>query len=495
LIDASAGSAGEAGAAGPRSLTTSNLVQINQAYSAAKAARVQAQQRWAQAQSTALMSLPEVLSNPTIQQLTQRRAEAEATYQEELQRRLPEHPAVKQAAANIEELNQQIAALATSIRSSLRNQYRVASRQEAALAGNVVQLKGETLAEQDRGVQYNILQREVETNRQLYDGLLQRFKEISAAAGITPNNVSVIDPAEAPTTPVSPRPALNTAAGGAAGLLLALLLAFLRERYDDSVRAPEDVREKLDMPLIGVIPLIKDGANPRAELENARSDLSEAHYSVRTSLELSAGGVPATLLLTSSRQSEGKSTTAYGIAKDFAASGLRVLLIDGDLRKPSLHRLLRAENELGFANVLARGCNPEEAIQSTTYDNLYFLPSGPLPPSPGALLATTYVQEVFAHLSASYDLVIVDGPPVLGLADAPRLASLTEGTIFVVEANAAHRGQAKAALRRLRDINARLIGVILTKFDAKKVGYGEDYGYSYSYSYRDNDEPKLLEAG
>ncbi|MFC7537248.1 GumC family protein [Sphingomonas sp. GCM10030256] len=491
LIDASAGASGSAAEVGPRSLTTANLVQLNQSFAQARSARLEKEQRWNQAQATPLMSLPEVLSNPTVQQLTQRRAEAEATYSEELKRRRAEHPTVVQAKANIGELDRQIATLANSIRNSIREQYQVALRQEQALAGNVSQLKGATLAEQDRGVRYNILKREVDTNRELYDGLLQRYKEVGAQAGVTNNNISIVDKAEAPSTPVRPRPAINMALAGLAGLALAFLLVFAREKFDDAVRAPDDVEAKLHLPLLGVVPLVNKGADVRAQLRDPRSSVAEAQQSVRSSIELaSADGVPPTLLLTSSRPSEGKSTTAFALARDFAAAGQHVLLVDADLRKPSVHRILGLPNKAGLSNVLARQMGLEQVIQPTDQPGLMFLSSGPLPPSPAQLLATNLLGELFTTLQARFDVVIIDGPPVLGLADAPRLAAAAQGVLFVIEANGAHRGAAKSALARLRGGGARMIGAVLTKFDARKIGYGE-YGYGYSYRYGSGETAQL----
>lgn len=489
LIDASSGASTTAEQSGPRSLTTANLVQINEAYAQARSARVARQQRWEQAQATPLMSLPEVLSNPAIQQLSQKRAEYEGLYEQELQRRKEGHPAVAQAKANIQELDRQIGILASSVRNSIRDQYLVSLKQEQALFGNVNQLKDATLAEQDRGVRYNILKREVDTNRELYDGLLQRFKEVGAQAGITNNNISVVDPANTPFTPIIPRPLVNMALAGLAGLALAFLLVFLRERFDDAVRSPDDVERKLRLPFLGAVPLASGPAGAMSvALEAPRSAVSEAYQAVRSSIELSsADGAPATLLLTSSRQSEGKSTTAYALARDMAAVGQRVLLIDSDLRNPSLHRLMSAPNKIGFSNLLSRKNSLDEVVHGSAISGLDFMPSGPLPPNPAQLLATNVLPELLLQLCRDYDLVIIDGPPVLGLADAPRLAASVGGVVFVIEANGAHRGHAKAALKRLSAVNARIIGTVLTKYDAKKTGFA-DYGYGYSYSYGISDD-------
>jgi succinoglycan biosynthesis transport protein ExoP len=483
LIDASNGVGTNGQEQGPRSLTTSNLIQLNTALASARSGRVQAEQRWREVQQTPLMSLPEVLSNPAIQQMTQHRGDLQAQYEQQRERLKEGHPLIKQAEAQLAELNAQITTLASGIRDAIRGQYLVAARQEAALGGDVGRLKGQTLSEQDRSVRYNILKREVDTNRQLYDGLLQRFKELSAQAGIASNNVSVVDKADAPRSPIKPRPMINMALAGVGGLAVALMLVFARERFDDVIRAPIDVEKKLGIPLLGVIPRLKGADTPQVALRDPRSVISEAHYALRTSLELSTGdGIPQLLLLTSSRQAEGKSTTSYAIARDLGLAGRRVLLVDADLRKPSLHRVLELRNEVGLSHLLARQKSLPEAIQPTPVDGLSFLSSGPLPPNPAQLLGSVSLPDLLAELRDAYDVVVIDGPPVLGLADAPRLASVADGTIFVIEANDAHFGNAKAALRRLLSARAQVIGAVLTKFEARNVGYGDEYGY-YSYNY------------
>lgn len=480
LIDASAGAAGTASEAGPRSLTTANLVQLNQSYSTSRSARVEAQQRWEEVRDTPAANLPEVLANPTIQQLTQKRAELQASYQEERQRHKPDYPTVQQAAAALAELNRQINATANSLKATIQTNFDVTRRQEKALARDVDALKNATLLEQDRSVRYNILKREADTNRQLYDGLLQRFKEVSAQSGATTNNVSVIDRAEPPVGPVSPRPMLNLALGVMAALALSGAAVFARERFDDAIHAPQQAETKLGLPLIGTIPRLVDRMTPLEALDNHRSQLAEAHHSISAALDLtSSAGAPTTLFLTSSRQGEGKSTIAQAIAQTYAAAGRTVLLIDADLRKPTLHKIMSISNECGLSTVLAGRADVDQAILATGKAGLSVLPSGPVPPSPAQLLDTESLPLVLETLGQRYQHVIIDGPPVLGLADAPLLASLAGGTIFVVEAGRAHRGAAKAALKRLRRANARLVGVILSKFSFSGPG-GAYYSY-YSY--------------
>jgi capsular exopolysaccharide synthesis family protein len=480
LLDAS-NSAEEPGQpAPPRSLVTANLVQINSAYSAARAARVQAQQRWRQAQSTPLMNLPEVLMNPAISGLSEKKADLQALYQQQLQRRKADHPEVIQAGAQLQELDQQINTIANSILGSIRDQYLVAQQQESALQGTVSQLKSQSLSEQDRGVRYNILKREVETNRGLFDALLQRHRELSATAGVSSNNISIVDRADPPTSPISPRPAMNMALAAAAGLILALFVVFAREMFDDAVRKPEDLDWKLGLPLLGTVPKISRRSSAMEELLSPRSELAEAYHAIRAAIELSSGeGAPKSILVTSSRESEGKSTSAFALALDFASSGAKVLLIDADMRKPSLHTMLSYSNHCGLSSLLSQQAEFEEAIQETDLKGLHFLSAGPPPPNPAMLLSRNHLATLLMSLRSRYDQIVIDSPPTLGLADAPRLAALAEGTVFIIEAERAHHGQAKMALRRLNAARPNMIGAVLTKFDPGRLGLGHYYESSY----------------
>ena len=489
LIDPSAGTSSVSGQSAPHSLTSENLMQMNQSLSTARAERIAAEQRWREAQQTPLMSLPEVLSNPTIQQLTQKSAEAQATYQQERQRRQDAHPALLQAAAQITEINKQIDAIAKSIRNSIQERYQVARNQEAALSGSVGQLQGQTLADQGKGVQYNVLKREADTNRQLYDGLLQRLNELSVAAGVNSSNISVVDRAEAPASPISPRPALSAAIGGLIGLVLSLLYVLGCLLIDDSVHSPEQLHSKLRLPLLGVLPRVKA---PVDALEDPGSPLSEAHYSLRGALELSLGRSKLrTMLFTSSSEGEGKTTAAYGVARDFAMSGKRVLLMDADMRKPSVHQYFNVHSGVGLSSVLNEFCSSTEAIIETAVPGLWIMPSGPIPSSAAALLSGRQFGALLKDVSKIFDIVVIDGPPVFGLADTPRLAAAARSTVFVVEANRARMANVSAALRRLAPAQANVIGAVLTKFDVRRAAGSGAHVYVYGYP---RNEPKQLEA-
>lgn len=487
LID-TGGVAAEGSSAPQSSLVSTNLVQLNNAYSAARAARLQAQQRWQVAQATPLMNLPEVLANPAISQLQRSRAEAYAQYSQNRARYGQDHPLIVQNQAQVQEIDKQINRLAGTVRSSIRDQYQTNLQQENALQRDVGALQQSALAERDRSVDYNILKREADTNRSLYDALLQRYRELSAAAGITSNNISRIDLAEVPRSPISPSPILNMLLGGLGGLGLALMFVFVREKVDDVVRSPEDLERSGGVALLGTVPLSESGTSLEEALADQKSSISEAYSSIRTSLELaSANGLPSSLFLTSSEPGEGKSTSALTIARAFAQIGKRTILIDADMRKPRLHRLLNVTNELGLSNVLARQKPITDVIKPSGTQNLDLVTCGPIPPNPAELFAGDAMREVLASFSGMYDLAVIDGPPVLGLADAPSIAAAAQATVFVAKANIARRGRVQMAVRRLLASRATILGTVLTSFDPKRAAYGSHYGYGYGYySYGSN---------
>jgi succinoglycan biosynthesis transport protein ExoP len=485
LIDAS-NSADAGQAMGPRSLTTANLVQLNQAYAQASANRVTAEQRWREAAGTALLSQPEVLANPAVQTLIQERAKLQAEYAQNGKRYLPDYPGQTQASAQIDTITTQINRLASSIRDGIRQQYEIAASQEKALERDLNTLKGTTLTEQGRGVQANILRREVDTNRALYDALLQRYKGVSATAGASSNNVSIIDRADPPIRPVSPRLILNIALALFTGLLLGVGYVVLREHFDDAIRSSEDVEHELGTSMIGLVPVLATDQTPKDELQKVRSDMSEAYYALRSALELSTpSGAPHSLMVTSSGPAEGKSTTSYALARGFAHIGRRVVLIDADMRKPAQHRNLGLSNKAGLANLLARQTTFQDVLQRTDTPNLDFIAAGPTPINPAELIAGSGFATLLEQIKNDYDIIVVDAPPVLGLADAPTLASQVKATLFVVQANHTRGRQARVALGRLKAGRAMVVGALLTKFDAKVSGQSSDYGYSYSYGQTD----------
>jgi capsular exopolysaccharide synthesis family protein len=479
-----------------QTLATTNLTSANDALSKATAERLKKEQIWQQAQATTGLALPQIMQSEAIETMRAKQVELGAEYKEKLSFFKPAFPEMRQIQAQIDELDRQIASEVALIKQSAKAEYEAAVAEERSLAKLVEDLKTEVTDFRNRNIQYTILQREVDTNRSLYEGLLQRYKEIGVAGGVGVNNISIVDAAEVPGSPYTPRLSRNLAIALMLGLMFGGAAAFAREHLDDTFKSPEDVEENLGVPLLGIIPLVDAIKDPKTLFDDPRSPASEAYRSLRTALQFStSGGVPKSLLITSSRAGEGKSTTALTLARNFAQLGLRVLLIDADLRKPSLHESLGLDQNVGLTNFLAGSAMPPEALQHTDMSGLTAMASGPLPPNPAELLASAKMLSLLTIASQKYDLVIIDGPPVAGLADAPLLSSMAAGTLLVIDSKGTRRGVAKAALKRLAFARAQIVGAVINKLDLATTGYSYGYGYGYGYgdtSYYGEGSPAKL---
>jgi succinoglycan biosynthesis transport protein ExoP len=477
-----------------QSLATQNLTQLNAALANAQDQRIRAEARWRQASSGAMPA--DMIGNSNIRVLRQQQAQLQGAYQQKLQTFKPDYPEMQQLKGQIDELQRQIAQETSGVRASVKAEYDAAASQERMLMGQISTLRTQALDVDGRSIQYNILKREVDTNRQLYDGLLQRYKEVGVAGDVRSNNISIIDRAEVPMWRFKPNLTLNLAIGLLLGGMLGVLAAFLLEFLDDTIKTPDDVEQKLKLAVLGIIPKLGPKENIASVAGDPRSSFSEAYRSVRTALQFATDhGVPRTLLVTSPGSGEGKSTTAMALARNFAHLGKRVLLIEADLRNPSLHRSLGLKGQgVGLSNLLAGGCTLAEATLDTEEPGLKVVLAGPLPPNPAELLSGSKLVSMLTVAAERYDQVILDGPPVLGLADAPILANAADGTLLVVNSAKTKINAAQAALKRLLAARARIVGALLSKYDAKTAGYGYGYGYHYESYYAYGSKPRLTKS-
>jgi capsular exopolysaccharide synthesis family protein len=280
-------------------------------------------------------------------------------------------------------------------------------------------------------------------------------------------------------------------------LLIAAAIIYVIELLNNTFSSPEQIEKELGLPVLGILPMVDDKTLGDS-ISDQKSGLSEAHRSLRTSLQFSgAEGTPRTLLVTSSEPSECKSTTTFKLAQDFASLGTRVLAIDGDLRKPNLHRLFAMPNTIGLSNLLTNTVRKDDMpglIRPTRFPNVFVLTSGTIPPNPADLLSSPRMAMIINNLGARFDLVIVDAPPVVGLSDAPILSRLTEGTLMVVSTNQVTRKSAKAALKRLRSAGANVIGAAMSRFAVNKFDYNYSYKYMNSQYYTYGAETPKLES-
>jgi capsular exopolysaccharide synthesis family protein len=461
------------------SLQGESLVKLNQALAEATARRVAAEGAYRQSLSTG----PTIEVTQSTQALQQQLAQLQAEYQQKRTLMKPDHPEMAGLRSQIEELQRQIAkekAQVSSGRSnSLLADYRAALSAEHALRARVAQLKGDVLDLRGRSIKYTILQREVDTNRALYDALLQRYKQIGVAGGIGVSPVSIVDRATPPDIPFKPNLLLNILLGAGFGLLAGLGGSIGLEFINDTIKSREDVRKKLALPCLGAVPHTPG----KAFADTARdpgSPVSEAYSAVVTALRFSTeAGMPKVVLLTSTRSGEGKSSSALALAQNFARRGKSVLLMDGDLRKPAFKT---QSMDVGLSKLLTTDDILDLHVVETQHPSLWLLPSGPVPPNPADLLSTGRIRRVIAQAAERFELVVIDGPPMLGLADAPLLAAAAGAAIFVVESGKTRTRLAIEALNRLEATGTHILGALLTKASEAGASYG--YGrYRYGYGY------------
>ncbi len=312
------------------------------------------------------------------------------------------------------------------------------------------------------------------------------------AGAVGNNNISVVDSAILPKIPQSPNLAKNLGLGFVLGLFFGLAAAFARDYFDDSFKSPADIERGIGLSVLGVVPKPSHGFEVDVELLNARSGMSEAIKSLRTGLQFAGSdGLPKTMLVTSSRASEGKTTTSIALAKSLSSIGLNVLLIDADLRSSSVHIKLGCNNEFGLSNYLAGKKTAQDIVQTTDTKGFYVMPSGPTPANPAELLSGSGMASLMKICMKSFNFIIIDGPPILGIADAPFLSSVAKATLLVVAAGETRRNTARVALKRLQMARGNVIGALLSKFDADQAGDGYGYGYGYTgydyYSYGSQD--------
>ncbi|WP_338424228.1 GumC family protein [Sphingopyxis kveilinensis] len=484
IIDASAAASTSDRPSAPRSLTTGTLVQLNQQQAEATAKRIQAEQRWNRARAVNSLSIPEVLENTAVQALLAEKAQLNAQLMEETQRRRDDYPTVRQGRARIIELDQQIGAIASSIRSTIRTEYEVARTNEQALGNRVEQLKSSTFSEQSESIQLSILRREADTFRQQYEFLLARFNQLNAEAGVQANNISLIDQAVTPIKPSSPKIVLNLFLAAILGGIISTIFCYVRHTVFDTIRTPDDVARNLNLPLLGVVPKPENPENLANELRDPKQPISEAFSSLRSTLSMiSTHGLPKTLAFTSTTAAEGKSTACFATALSLARTGKRLLVIDLDLRRPNQHNQYGIKNTEGMSELLSGNRTFADVVRKTNVERVDMITGGAIPPNPTELLDPGSIRAMLAAHSADYDVILVDSAPVLAIADAISVGNSVEAVIYVIESNKNLPKTILAALSRLRDAHANVSGVLLTKFDASSSGYGNSYESTYQYEY------------
>src|SRR5258706_185327 len=484
-----------------QNVTTQRFGDLNKQLTDAQSERMRKQSLFEFAKAGDVDSVPQIRDNIAVQDLARKHSDINNQYADALNQYGPNFPKVQRLQAQLKELKAAADKEKKAVLARLESEYREARQREELLTQALNQQKTEVNQMSERMVQYSILKREAEANKALYDGLLTKLKEAGISAGLRSSNIRVVDPAMVPTYPARPAKSRNIALSFVIGLVGGIGLALLREYMDNTVKSPDDIEALVRLPSLAVVPAFSEsngdrsrskllkgastnGHDQRIELvaqHLPKSQMSEAFRALRTSLLLSqADHPPQVILVTSALPREGKTTAAANLAVTLAQLGDRTLLIDADLRKPGIGRLLSlgSGKYAGLSSYLAGVSSLDlVTIQHPAIPNLSAIPTGPLPPNPADLLSSQKLTEAIAELRTKFKFIVIDSPPIMAATDAVILSVKADGVLLVVRSGETP----KEAFTRTRDllasVKAHLLGVVLNAVDST----APDYYYSYRY--------------
>jgi exopolysaccharide transport family protein len=484
-------------------VTMQRLTDLNETLTKAESERMAKEALYKQTKDRNSDSLPSILENKLIMDLKQAYIQLEAQYMKLSETYKPEYPEMVRLKQQMQAIQKRIDGELAKIIAAIKNDYESSLRKEALLRQAFEEQKARVIEMKDKAIQYNILKREADTNKELYKGLLQRMKEAGVSAGIMASNIQVVDQAELPARPYKPNKQLNLLLAAVVGLFLGVGLAFFLEYLDNTVKTPEDVEQLIRLPAFGMVPEISYERRRRVEsgtscpvelitFGHPKSMLSEAYRNIRTSILLSfSERPPKRIAISSPNPAEGKTTTVINTAIALSQTGVQVLLIDADMRKPRIHKIFREENGAGLSNFLSGNAALDSVIKKSDIPNLYYIPSGPIPPNPSELIGSKLFKNMMESLGERFDHIVLDSPPVLGFADAIILSTSVEGVILVVLGGKTPRETLQRAKEVLHQVNAKILGVVINRIDIQRSDYGYYY-YRYHYYYGKERKKKEL---
>ncbi len=460
-----------------QNIVVQRLADLNAAVTKAKTERLQKEAAYNQVRAiehdrAALDTFPAILANPFIQQLKGQLADLQRQQASLGEKYGEKHPEMVKLRTQIEQADAKLRGEIGKVVQSIRNEYEAAQEQERGLVTALEQQKGEAMSLSRKGINYGVLQRDATTNREMFNSIMQRAKETGVSAELKTSNIRVVDAAEVPRVPITPRKSLNLLLALFGGGLFAAGLAFFFEYLDNRIKSPEEIKHVLGLPFLGLVPFLKEGDSTpeNALLHNSvPSGFAEAFRTIRTSVLFSSaeeGG--RSVVVTSTGPGEGKTLVSTNLAVALAQAGQRVLLVDGDMRKPRVHQVFDQKVEPGLSNVLVGNSKASDAVRKGPVANLYLLVAGVTPPNPAELLASQRFRDFLHTLQEHFDWVIVDAPPVMAVTDASVVAHLAHGVIFVVGCEQTNRHTATAALEQLESAKAKFLGGILNKVDVDR---------------------------
>jgi len=511
------------------STAVSMFTDLSEAYNQAMLERINAGAEYRELRDFEGDSIPQFISDPSIQQLRTEYTRLRADYQEKSKQLKPDHPEMARIKARLDSLKEEIDKAADAAQGRLR----AAQQKEASIKATLDRQRGDVANMKNDAILYNSIKSEVESKRRLLNSLLERQSGIQLSAqltGLNASNISIIDKAEVPVRPVSPNKKNNFLMALIIGLFGGVGLCFLFDYLDDTVKGPDDVEKLVGLPSLGIIPYLPPGGltkskgyasylkhrysyskeNPERihslpevkEIElvnylNPDGPFSEEYRTVRTSILLShAEKPPKVIVFTSATAQEGKTTTVVNMAASFAQIQERVLVVETDLRKPRLHRLFNLRNITGLTAYLTGKAPLKEIIHKTFIENIWLIPSGPIPPNPAELLNSKKMKDLLEEASQMFDVVLLDSPPVLAVIDSVIISSIADSMVMVIRAGKTRRKPLLGAVQELKRARANIIGVVFNGADLNKAGsyYPRYYRYNKYGLYGQEDQNSFRDS-
>src|SRR5215510_6035318 len=475
---------------GASNIVVQRLTDLNSALTKAKTERINKEAAYNQLKSAetsgSLESFPVILANEYIQKLRTELADLQRQQAQLADRYGERHPEVIKNKTAIQSAEAKLRGEMGKVVEATHSEYQAALGQETSLQSALDAQKSEALTLNRKGIEYGVLQREAESNRQIYESLMQRTKETGITSESRTTNIRIVDPAEVPRGPISPNVGRELEVSFATGLFFAVAIAFGLEYLDNRIKSPQELKAQLGVPFLGLIPSVgkdKMGVDPLLS-RAVPANFSEAFKSIRTNvLFSSAEDGMRSIVVTSSGPGEGKSIVSSNIAVALAQAGQRVLLIDGDMRRPRVHEIFGCDQEPGLSNVLTGVSKASDAIRRCpTVHGLWLLGSGHIPPNPAELLGSHRFRDFMGSIEGNFDWVVIDSPPVLVVTDSSIVANHASGVVFVVGSDKTSRQAARTAVEQLDAANARIVGSVLNRVNLARHQYYYSAYYRKEYS-------------
>jgi polysaccharide biosynthesis transport protein len=470
-----------------QNIVVQRLGEMNAAVTKAKTARIEKEALYNQLKamqtSGSIDSFPAVLANDYVQKIKSDLGDLQRQQAQLADKYGDRHPEMVKIRTAIQSTEAKLKNEIDKIVASVRSEYESARAQEISLAGALDSQKGEALSLNRKGIEYSVLNREAESNRQIYESLLQRTKETGISGEFKASTIRVVDAAEVPKSPFLPRRERDISLAALTSLLFAVGLVFFFEYLDNRIKSPQELRATLSVPFLGMVPSVPD-QHQALITEGVPANFSESIRSIRTNVLFSSAEEGAHIIVvTSAGPGEGKSVVSSNLAVSLAQAGQRVLLIDADMRRPRVHEIFDLVQEPGLSNLLVGDCKPSEAVRKwKTVPGLCVLSAGMIPPNPAELLGSKRFEEYISTLGEHFDWVLVDSPPVLAVADAAVVANGASGVVFVVGADQTSRQAAREAIHQLQSAHARVIGAVLNRVDLERNPYYYAHYYRKEYA-------------